>query len=217
MDETTKVSILDSSILDDIKKYVGPSISYTVFDMDIIMNINAAFFILFQLGVGPQEKVFTVVDNTATWSSFSDDESIVSIAKQYVYLKVRNVFDPPTSSYVLQAYETQIQELEWRLREQAAGMFKEDEEENGCCCGGDSDPDTDPSDPDEGGTGDQDPSLGYVLPIATSDRLGGVMIGENIHVTEEGKISVDSVVIADEDIASRDDVLNMLDRVFGKE
>lgn len=129
-EEVVKVSIADSSILDDIKKYIGPSISYTVFDMDIIMNINAAFFTLFQLGVGSNKGVFTINDNTTSWSEFSNDVNVISAAKQYIYLKVRNVFDPPTSSYVLSAYESQIQELEWRLRELAAGVFDTDEDSN---------------------------------------------------------------------------------------
>lgn len=133
MDETIKESILNTSILNDIKKYIGPAISYTVFDMDLIMNINAAFFTLYQLGVGSELGVFTITDEKATWSNFSVDENIVSGVKQYIYLKVRNVFDPPTSSYVLSAYESQIQELEWRLREMAAGMFEIEETNCDCC------------------------------------------------------------------------------------
>lgn len=132
MDETMKESILNTSILNDIKKYIGPAISYTVFEMDLIMNINASFFTLYQLGVGSELGVFTITDDKATWSNFSVDENIVSGVKQYIYLKVRNVFDPPTSSYVLSAYESQIQELEWRLREMAAGMFEV--EDPGCHC-----------------------------------------------------------------------------------
>ena len=133
MDETMKESILNTSILNDIKKYIGPAISYTVFDMDLIMNINAAFFTLYQLGVGSELGVFTITDDKATWSNFSVDENIVSGVKQYIYLKVRNVFDPPTSSYVLSAYESQIQELEWRLREMAAGMFEVEDPSCDCC------------------------------------------------------------------------------------
>ena len=113
-----------NSILTDIKKYLGPTASYTAFDPDIIMNINSAFFTLFQLGVGNRRRAFAITDDTATWRDFCTDETIISAVKQYVYLKVRNVFDPPTSSYVLNAYETQIQELEWRLREMAEGSFE---------------------------------------------------------------------------------------------
>jgi hypothetical protein len=32
-----------------------------------------------------------------------------------VFLKTRQLFDPPTTSYLIAATERQIQELEWRL------------------------------------------------------------------------------------------------------
>lgn len=128
-------NILNHSILDDIKKYIGPAVCYTVFDPDIMMNINSAFFTLWQLGVGPK-IVFSIVSNKTVWKEFSDDEGIISATKQYVYLRVRNIFDPPTSSAVMQAYDSQIKELEWRLREMTAGSFSDDEDEdcdNECC------------------------------------------------------------------------------------
>lgn len=201
---------LDTSILTDIKKYLGPSVVYTAFDMDIIMNINAAFFTLFQLGVGPTDEAFTIEDNSAVWSSFSDDKGIVSATKQYIYLKVRNVFDPPTSSYVLQAYETQIQELEWRLREMASGSFDEDEEDDNCChCGGGHKPEK----PDDGDSS----SSNYTLPPATAETLGGVIVGDNIDVDEEGRISIDKVQLGEIDVATDEDIMEVFNNVFGKE
>ena len=35
--------------------------------------------------------------------------------KSYVFLKVRQLFDPPQTSYLITAVEKQIEELEWRL------------------------------------------------------------------------------------------------------
>lgn len=110
---------MNSSILNDVKKYLGPSSSYTAFDPDIIMNINAAFFTLFQLGVGNGKTAFTISDAKTTWTEFSFDEAILSAVKQYVYLKVRLVFDPPATANVATMYQDQIRELEWRLREAA--------------------------------------------------------------------------------------------------
>ena len=46
----------------------------------------------------------------------------VEAAKQYIYLKVRTVFDPPTSGSVLEAYKKQIEELEWRLNVQSESV-----------------------------------------------------------------------------------------------
>lgn len=116
-----------SSILQDVKKWVGITREYEVFDSDILMSINAAFFTLHQLGVGPKEG-FAIEDGTEDWAAFSDDKLIVSGVKQYIQLKVRNTFDPPTSSYVLNSNQSKIEELEWRLRELAEGVFEEEEE-----------------------------------------------------------------------------------------
>lgn len=114
------------SILQDVKKWVGITREYDVFDSDILMSINAAFFTLHQLGVGPKEG-FAIEDGTEDWPAFSEDKLIVSGVKQYVQLKVRNTFDPPTSSYVLNANQSKIEELEWRLRELAEGVFEDEE------------------------------------------------------------------------------------------
>lgn len=212
---------MEQSILNDIKKLIGPSISYDVFDADIIININAAFFTLYQLGIGPQDKTFSISDSETVWQDFCEDETVIAAVKQYVYLKTRLVFDPPTSTNIHQAYQDQVNELEWRLREQAAGMFDVEEKDDDTCC---ECPDTNP-DPDnpDGGDGDNsdenpDPPVGeYTLPIATRDRLGGVIIGENVNVDEEGRISVDDVVLDDSDIATKEEIQAMLDRVFGGE
>lgn len=227
--------ITDTSVLIDVKKYLGPSINYTVFDMDIIMNINAAFFVLFELGVGPTDEAFTISGNSELWSEFSESKTIISATKQYIFLKVKNTFDPPTSSYVLQAYESQIQELEWRLRELASGMLDPDEEDKGddcCCCHhhhhckpnrpskptepGDEDP-NDPDNPEDPNNPDDEeptPSKPYVLPIATADTLGGVMIGDNVNVDEEGRISVKPEGV---NVATKEEVDEILDSIFERE
>jgi hypothetical protein len=35
--------------------------------------------------------------------------------KSYVFLRVRQLFDPPQTSYLIDAMDKQIKELEWRL------------------------------------------------------------------------------------------------------
>lgn len=216
---------MEQSILKDIKKLIGPSIAYNVFNTDIVININAAFFTLYQLGVGPQDKAFTIIDSDAVWKDFCEDETVIAAVKQYVYLKVRLIFDPPTSTNVHQAYQDQVNELEWRLRELAAGMFDVEEEDDDSCCGcPDTDPTPDNPDGDDGDGSDDEPGetpappVGeYILPIATSDRLGGVMIGNNVNVDEEGRISVDDIVLSDDDLSTREEVQDMINRVFGED
>ena len=105
------------SILVSVKKLLGIAEEYTVFDPDIIMSVNSIFTILQQLGVGP-DGGFSISDVTATWSDyFGDSEEVVKAeaVKNYVGLKVKLMFDPPTSSSVMQATSNMVNELEWRL------------------------------------------------------------------------------------------------------
>lgn len=105
---------MESSILTSTKKILGISADYTTFDLDIITHINAAFSTLSHLGIGPAEG-FMIEDVDAEWGDFIDDISQLSSVKSYVFLKVRQLFDPPTTSYLITAVEKQIQEFEWRL------------------------------------------------------------------------------------------------------
>ena len=107
---------MDQSILNSTKKILGIAEDYEVFDLDIITHINTAFSTLTQLGVGPAEG-FMIEDGTAVWEDFDpiDDHLNYNSVKSYVFLKVRQLFDPPTTSYLIAAVENQIRELEWRL------------------------------------------------------------------------------------------------------
>ena len=105
---------MDESILTSTKKVLGIDESYTAFDTDIIMHINSIFAVLTQLGIGPVEG-FAISDSTATWGSFLGTDLQLNSVKTYVYLRVRLIFDPPATSFVLNAMQEQIRELEWRL------------------------------------------------------------------------------------------------------
>lgn len=102
------------SILDSIKKMLGLPSDYTQFDQDVIIHINSAFMVLNQLGVGPSDG-FAITDNTTTWDEFISDMKKLAAVKSYMYAKVRVVFDPPTSSVVMDALTRTINEYEWRL------------------------------------------------------------------------------------------------------
>lgn len=102
------------SILTSIKKLLGIEESYEIFDPDIILYINSAFSALTQLGIGPEEG-FSIKDKTTIWSEYLNNDPRLDLIKNYVFLKVKLIFDPPTSSSVQSAYERMIQELEWRI------------------------------------------------------------------------------------------------------
>lgn len=102
------------SILTSIKKLLGIAEEYEHFDSDLIMHINSVFMVLNQLGVGPAEG-FSITDKTETWEDFTQNNLMIHSVKSYVYLKVRLLFDPPSSSAVMESINRQISELEWRL------------------------------------------------------------------------------------------------------
>lgn len=104
----------NESILTSIKKLLGIEESYTQFDLDIITHINSVFLILNQMGVGP-DAPFYISDSTQTWTDFTEDITKLEMVKSYVYLKVRLLFDPPTSSALLDSMKNLINEYEWRL------------------------------------------------------------------------------------------------------
>lgn len=109
---------MEESILITIRNMIGPSASYDVFDTDLIVNINAAFSRLCQLGVGPKTP-FKIEDEMAVWSDFMTDDGLLADVKQYIYLKTRMIFDTPASGTVANAFKEQIDMLEWTLKEVA--------------------------------------------------------------------------------------------------
>ena len=109
-----------TSILTSIKKLIGPTEDDTSFDVDIIMHINSAFFRLNQLGVGPSDGFF-ITDKTTTWEEFLASRKDLEAVKTYVYQKVRLLFDPPQSAFLVEAIKDSIKEFEWTINIQAEG------------------------------------------------------------------------------------------------
>ena len=105
---------MDESILTSVKKALGPEEDYEHFDPEIIMYINSVLATLTELGVGPVEG-FMIQDKGAKWNDFISDDKLLNLVPTYVYLKVKLIFDPPTSSAVLESIKAMIAELEWRL------------------------------------------------------------------------------------------------------
>ena len=105
---------MSDSILNTTKKILGIEADYTAFDPDILIHINSVFSTLYDLGIGP-ENGFAIDDAAATWDSFLNGDKRLNSVKTYVYLRVRLLFDPPTTSYLINSMKEQVQELEWRI------------------------------------------------------------------------------------------------------
>lgn len=112
--ETVVDGPLENSILTDIKKMLGPSYDEDSFNTDIMIHINSCFTTLRQLGVGPANG-YRIKDDKNVWSEFVKDDEMLDSVKTYIYLKVKVVFDPPLNASLLESFEKQITELEWRL------------------------------------------------------------------------------------------------------
>jgi hypothetical protein len=106
------------SILTSIKKLLGGSEEDTNFDTDIIMDINSALMSVNQLGIGP-DTGFVITGKNEIWSQLLGDRKDLEGVKTYIFLKVKLMFDPPSSSFVLESINNQITEFEWRLNSQA--------------------------------------------------------------------------------------------------
>lgn len=106
------------SILSSTKKLLGIEDEATQFDTDIKIGINSALMILNQIGFDS----FIVSDKEDTWGDFLGEVDDCEAVKSYVYLKTRLMFDPPSNSSLIEAFERQVKELESRLQIQKEGV-----------------------------------------------------------------------------------------------
>lgn len=102
-----------SSILNDVKHYIGLLPEQNAFDSDIIIGINSALAVLHQLGVGPVEG-FSIQSDAQTWSEFIDDPRANTV-QTYVFQSVKLLIDPPRTGFETAARERQLRELEFRI------------------------------------------------------------------------------------------------------
>lgn len=108
---------MEDSIFLTIKSLLGYESFYDPtdsFDTDIMIHINTYLGVLNTLGIGVEG--FSIEDDTATWEDFLEGSTVsLNEVKTYIYLRVRQVFDPPASSILSAAFDKQIDELGWRM------------------------------------------------------------------------------------------------------
>ena len=106
---------MSDSILQTVKDQIGIDRKNVDFDRDLIMCINPILFILYQEGL--TDDNYEIQDDTATWDQILLDEKTpeaLNVMVKWVGLRTKLLFDPPTSSVLLQALKDQAAELEWR-------------------------------------------------------------------------------------------------------
>lgn len=108
---------MEPSIFYTVKRMLGVANENKAFDEQILVAINSALMVANQIGVGP-ETGFRVEGITETWDDFLGEHKDVDGVQAFIYLRCRLMFDPPSNSFLVNAIENQIKELEWRVMEQ---------------------------------------------------------------------------------------------------
>ena len=106
---------MNNIILASVKKICNIADDDTSFDSELIMVTNSVLMELMQEWHG-MDHAFRIEDGTETWDQLlGENETDYEGVKELVGLKVRLMFDTPSSSSVMQAIQDQIKNLEWRL------------------------------------------------------------------------------------------------------
>ena len=102
------------SIFNSVKKVVGLLGDDGSFDEDILLHINSVVSTLRQLGLSIPAD-FYVRDDVQTWQDLLGEFRGLDLVKSYMTMKVRLMFDPPSSSFGLKSMEEMAKEYEWRI------------------------------------------------------------------------------------------------------
>lgn len=112
MATSTKIS----PILSATKELLGLPVEADEFDSQLVVYINMVFNTLDAIGFSGGTVGYQITASSGDLEEYaSDDEAIRSTVQMYIYTKVRLLFDPPTSSFVMTALQATISEYEWRL------------------------------------------------------------------------------------------------------
>ena len=105
---------MSDNILATVKKICNIAELDTSFDDELIIYTNTVLMELMQEWHG-MNSAFRLTDGTETWDDLLGEDTNYEGVKELVGLKVRLMFDTPTSGSVMQAIQDQIKNLEWRL------------------------------------------------------------------------------------------------------
>lgn len=105
---------MTDSIFESVKKVLGLLGDDSSFDQDILLHINSVVSTLRQLGLSIPSD-FYVRDDVQTWRDLLGEFRDLDLVKSYMTMKVRLMFDPPSSSFGLKSMEEMVKEYEWRI------------------------------------------------------------------------------------------------------
>lgn len=106
---------MNDNILVTVKRAISIAEEDASFDGELLLYINATLGILSQIGLS-EASVLPIIDEQTDWDELLGDRTDLEMVKTYLGLKVKSVFDPPTSSALADALNRTIGELEWRIQ-----------------------------------------------------------------------------------------------------
>lgn len=104
---------MEESILITIKQLLGIEEDATDFDLDIITHINSTLSELYDIGYGLEP--FKISGEETTWDLLLSDTKDLELIKEFIYISVKMVFDPPLSSIVMDAYKEIKKKCEFKI------------------------------------------------------------------------------------------------------
>lgn len=106
---------MDESILDSIRKIIGNGDLDTYFNPDLIFAINSVLMEAHSMGL--LNDNYAISDNTKTWRDILLHEGQINLHAliSWTALRTRLLFDPPTSSILLNSMNEEAKRLEWYI------------------------------------------------------------------------------------------------------
>ena len=120
---------VNESVLNTIKKCLDIDPDNKDFDIDILLHINSVLTIMKRLGIIPKTSK-RISEDSVTWSQFIPDDSLdVEDIKDYIFLRVKLIFDPPQNQKHTDVLIDTYKEIEFGLMTQ--NEIKDGGEEDG--------------------------------------------------------------------------------------
>ena len=109
------MSTVNESILVTVKRMqIGIGEDDLNFDPILIPFINSALNMCWMVGIG--KRGFKITGETETWEDFiGADFADFEMVKEYISLRVKLLFDPPTSGSAMKAMESKVAQIEYYL------------------------------------------------------------------------------------------------------
>lgn len=106
---------MNESIFDSIRKIIGTGELDEYFNPDLCFAINSVLMQAHSMGLVCDD--YSISDNTKTWADILKREDQINLHAliSWAALRTRLLFDPPTSSILLNSIKEEADRLEWYI------------------------------------------------------------------------------------------------------